>query len=66
MEKKSNYDEKAQKKYREKTFQIALWYGIKDKNVVDGILQFCEDHNIEKGKFARLAILEKLENEGYL
>ena len=67
-ENKNNYNKEVQDRYKAKCMQIAIRYGLNDddKMVSTAIEKYCRDNGVSRGAFARSAIVEKLERDGFL
>ena len=67
-ENKNNYNKAVQDRYKAKCMQIAIRYGLNDNDVMisQAIDKYCREHNCSRGSFTRVAIMEKLERDGYI
>ena len=65
-EKKSTYNYEAQKKYNEKSKHIGLKFVESEIEFYNQIDTACNEKNMSKQKYIKVAIMEKLKRDGFL
>jgi hypothetical protein len=64
--KKNNYNKDVQYKYKKDLLQIAFRYSKKEIKESEAIKKYMNEYNLKAGEFAKIAIREKLERDGFL
>ena len=64
--KKSVYNREVQLKYNQGRLQMSFRFAKGDKDIELATRQYMSDHDLSSGSMARIAVIEKLEREGYL
>ena len=66
IEKKSTYNYEAQKKYNENSKHIGLKFIENEIDFYNQIETACNEKNMSKQKYIKVAIMEKLKRDGFL
>lgn len=64
--KRSVYNKEIQYDYKKDLLQMSFRFSKNDREAELATRQYMSDHNLSSGSMARIAVIEKLQREGYL